>query len=123
MPSASSTSDAAQVQRSDSPPPPTALTPGPLAARLTELYHTALSHTLRACSYENFASCFPTPAKYRPEILKGLWMQVVGKIEEKGREEFEGILVEREVVQGLNTLEGVVEVGRGRREGGGVSAP
>ena len=101
-----------------SPPPPVALTPGPLATRLSTVYHTALTHTLRVCSYENFAACFPTPAKYRPEVLRGLWTQVVRKIEEKGREEFEGILGERSVVEGLNALEGVVEGGRGRRERG-----
>lgn len=101
-----------------SPPPPTALTPGPLATRLTDLYHSALKKTLSTCSYANFAACFPTPAKHRPEILRGLWMQVVGKIEAKSREEFEGILGERSVVEGLNSLEGVVQGGRGRREVG-----
>lgn len=45
-------------------------------------------------------------------------MQVVGKIEAKSREEFEGILGERSVVEGLNSLEGVVQGGRGRREVG-----
>ena len=43
---------------------------------------------------------------------------MVGKIEEKGREEFEGILGERSVVEGLNALEMVVEGGRVRRERG-----
>jgi len=45
-------------------------------------------------------------------------MQVVGKIEAKSREEFEGILGERNVVEGLNSLEGVVQGGRGRRNMG-----
>lgn len=45
-------------------------------------------------------------------------MQVVGKVEAKGREEFEGILGERSVVEGLNSLEGVVQGGRGRRNAG-----
>ncbi|MCJ1438338.1 hypothetical protein MMC27_007726 [Xylographa pallens] len=99
-----------------SPPPPTALTPGYLATRLSTLYASTLAHTLRACSYANFAACFPTPAARRPPVLHGLWLQVVGKIEAKAREEFEGILDERDVVEGLNRLEGVVEGGRGRRE-------
>ncbi|MCJ1478436.1 hypothetical protein MMC13_007116 [Lambiella insularis] len=102
--------------RSPSPPPPTAFTPGILASRLTELYATALQSTLRTCSYNNFAACFPTPAAHKPELLRSLWQQVVGKIEEKGREEFEGILGEREVVEGLNRLEAVLEAGRGRRD-------
>ncbi|MCJ1391200.1 hypothetical protein MMC18_004062 [Xylographa bjoerkii] len=101
------------------PPPPTALTPGYLATRLSTLYASTLQHTLRACSYANFAACFPTPAARRPAILHGLWQQVVGKIEAKAKEEFEGILVERDVVEGLNRLEGVVEGGRGRRERSG----
>ncbi|MCJ1322602.1 hypothetical protein MMC15_007951 [Xylographa vitiligo] len=101
-----------------SPSPPTALTPGYLATRLSTLYASTLAHTLRACSYANFAACFPTPAARRPQVLHGLWLQVVGKIEAKAKEEFEGILDERDVVEGLNRLEGVVEGGRGRRGGG-----
>ncbi|MCJ1382531.1 hypothetical protein MMC17_005644 [Xylographa soralifera] len=102
-----------------SPPPPTPFTPGYLATRLSTLYASTLAHTLRACSYANFAACFPTPAARRPQVLHGLWLQVVGKIEAKAKEEFEGILEERDVVEGLNRLEGVVEGGRGRRGRGG----
>ncbi|MCJ1287753.1 hypothetical protein MMC26_007105 [Xylographa opegraphella] len=100
-----------------SPPPPTALTPGYLATRLTTLYASTLAHTLRACSYAHFAACFPTPAACRPAVLRGLWLQVVAKIEAMAKEEFEGILEERDVVAGLNRLEGVLEGGRGRRRG------
>ncbi|MCJ1402712.1 hypothetical protein MMC11_005933 [Xylographa trunciseda] len=98
------------------PPPPTALTPGYLATRLSTLYASTLAHTLRACSYANFAACFPTPAARRPLVLRGLWQQVVGKIDDRARAEFDGILGERDVVDGLNRLEGVLEGGRGRRE-------
>ena len=98
------------------PPPPVAQSPGPRATALATAYDLALTHTLRACSYANFAACFPTPATQRPETLRALWRQVVGKIEEKGRREFEAVLLERDVVAGLNRLEAVLEGGRARRE-------
>ena len=91
-------------------------TPGPLATRLTQLYTASLAHTIRTCSYDNFARCFPTPARKRPEVLRAVWEQIVGKIESKAMEEFEVILEERKVVEGLNEFEGLVGEARGRRE-------
>lgn len=70
--------------RSPSPPPPEppkALAPGARATALSNVLHSALSHTLRACSYTNFAECFPTPAKYVPASLDGLHRSFVGKLE------------------------------------------
>lgn len=106
--------------RSPSPisAPPLPQTPGPLATRLATLYQTALQHTLRTCSYPAFAACFPTPARHKPAVLQSLWSQVVGKIESKATEEFEGILIERDVVGGLNALERVMEVARKERASG-----
>lgn len=76
--------DNAQVARSPSPPPapPVARAPGPRATALQKVFNDALSHTLRACSYNNFAECFPTPAKYVPQALDGLHRDFVGKLEE-----------------------------------------
>lgn len=76
--------DNAQVARSPSPPPapPLARAPGPRATALQKVFNDALSHTLRACSYNNFAECFPTPAKYVPQALDGLHRDFVGKLEE-----------------------------------------
>ncbi|MCJ1254763.1 hypothetical protein MMC24_002579 [Lignoscripta atroalba] len=100
-------------------PPPTPLTPGPLFTRLSTLYTTALTHTLRTCSYANFAACFPTPAAQKPELLAGVWEQIVARIRERAVAEFEDIVREREVVGGLNGWERVVGEARGRRERGG----
>ena len=97
------------------PAVPIALTPGALATRLTDLYRNALTHTLKSCSYENFALCFPTPAARRPDVLKNLWEQVVSKIESKATEEFQGILEERDVIRGLNGLEGLVGEAKKRK--------
>lgn len=43
----------------------------------------------------------------------------MGGIEEKSRREFEEILVEKEVVHGLNELERLVGTAKARRDGGG----
>ncbi|KAI9880716.1 MAG: hypothetical protein M1830_000999 [Pleopsidium flavum] len=106
---------------SPSPPPraPLALTPGPRATRLTELFLTALTHTLKTCSYANFAACFPTPAKHVPDSLHALWKQMNARFEELAKGEFESVLVERSVVEGLNGLDRLVaEAGRRRERGG-----
>ena len=97
------------------PAAPIALTPGPLATRLSELFSDALNRTLKTCSYPNFAACFPTPAAKRPEVLKNLWVQVLGKVETKAQKEFDSILKERDVVAGLNGLEAVLGKARERR--------
>ena len=43
----------------------------------------------------------------------------MGGIEDKSRREFEEILVEKDVVGGLNELERLVGMARARKEGGG----
>ena len=69
--------------RSPSPPvPPTSRAPGPRASALQKVFNDALTHTLRTCSYNNFAECFPTPARYVPQALDGLHRDFVGKLEE-----------------------------------------
>ena len=104
---------------SPAPQPPTSLTPGPRATALNNIFTTALNHTIHTCSYANFAACFPTPAKHAEHILQVVWKQIVGGIEDKSRREFEEILVEKDVVGGLNELERLVGMARARKEGGG----
>jgi kinetochore protein NNF1 len=109
--------------RSPSPLPtdtgaPTQQTPGPRATALADLYSKALSATLRSCSYENFAECFPTPAARTPRVLRAVWEQINGKIAAKGNAEFENILAERNVVPGLNALETMIADAKGRKEAG-----
>lgn len=100
------------------PPPPTPLAPGPRATALSLTFTSALSKTLRTCSYAAFAACFPTPATHSAPILRSVHTQIVAKIEESSKREFEDIMREREVVRGLNELERLVgEAGKRRREG------
>ena len=48
-----------------------------------------------------------------------VWKQIVGGIEEKSRREFEEILVEKDVVNGLNELERLVGTAKARKGGFG----
>lgn len=110
----------AQIQHSPSPPPqpPVAQTPGPHAAQFQKLFGDALSHVLRTCSYSKFSACFPTPAKYAPQTLTSIWQQITTKVEASAKKEFEDIMVERDVVAGLNELERLVAEAKGRRKTG-----
>lgn len=107
-----------QSQQSPSPPPqpPIAQTPGPRVTRLQEIYAQALARTVRANSYANFAACFPTPARYVPASLEGVWRQLNAKLEESAKAEFEEILVERDAVAQLNELDRLVGEARVRRD-------
>lgn len=111
-----------QSQRlaSPSPPPPAPvpLTPGPRASRLQQVFEQALARTLRANSYSNFSSCFPTPAKHVPASLESVWRQLNAKLEESAKAEFEDIVLEREVVRQLNELDRLVGEARYRRDNG-----
>lgn len=112
-----------QVQTHDgspSPPPPApvALTPGPRASRLQQVFNQALLHTVRANSYSNFSSCFPTPAKHVPHSLESVWRQLNAKLEESARAEFDDVIRERQVVRGLNELDRLVGEAKRRRDRG-----
>ena len=57
----------------DSPPLPnkhTAVTPGPRATRLQELFASTLKHTLDKINGDNFAACYPTVAQRAPGTLE-----------------------------------------------------
>ncbi|KAL4747587.1 hypothetical protein BDW72DRAFT_196593 [Aspergillus terricola var. indicus] len=105
--------------QSPSPPPqpPIAQTPGPRVTRLQEIYALALTRTLRANSYANFAACFPTPAKHVPASLENVWRQLNAKLEESAKAEFEEILAERDAIAQLNELDRLVGEARARRDG------
>lgn len=108
--------------QSPSPPPPAPVpaTPGPRVTQFVNVFRNALQHTVRACSYEKFSSCFPTPAAKQPDILRSVHTQITTMIEEKAEREFEDILQEREVVAGLNDLERLVTEARSRETEGGL---
>ena len=103
---------------SASPPPsrPTTLSPGIRASALQKLYNDALSHTLRSCPYNNFAACFPTPAKHVPESLDGLHRDFVGKLERMGKAEFQTLMEEQNVVPSLNELDNLIADAKKRME-------
>ncbi|KAE8445380.1 hypothetical protein EG329_013502 [Mollisiaceae sp. DMI_Dod_QoI] len=111
MPSASST----EASPSPPPPAPIPLTPGPRATAFISLYNSALDSTLSSISYASFSSCFPNISTQADSALRGMHHGMVSRLREFAREEFEVILLERNVVEKLNGLEGVVGDARRRR--------
>lgn len=109
--------DLDRTSRSPSPahPPPTPAAPGPRASALQKLYADAINHIIKTCSYSNFASCFPTPAKQVPGSLKLLHEQFTEKLGESMRKEFDSILEERNVVPSLNELDRLIEEAKRRK--------
>lgn len=107
----------ATASASPSPPPeaPVASAPGPRAAALQKVFAGALASSIKANSYSNFSSCFPTPAKYCPTALEGVWKQLNTRLEEECKRDFEKILGERQAVEGLNQWDNVIEEGLRRK--------
>lgn len=109
-----------QGERSPSPPPqpPVAQTPGVRAALFQKLFADTLNHTIQTCSYSKFSACFPTPAKHASQTLNSIWQQIMTKVEASAKKEFDDIMVERDVIAGLNELERLVSEAKGRKERG-----
>ncbi|RMZ85279.1 hypothetical protein DV738_g173, partial [Chaetothyriales sp. CBS 135597] len=103
---------------SPSPPPeaPTTNTAGPRAARLQRVFAGALSSSIQSNSYANFSACFPTPAKYCPTALEGVWKQLNQRLQDECKRDFDKILEERSVVEGLNQWDALLEDARRRRD-------
>lgn len=108
--------------RSPSPTtaPPVPTHPGPRATALQKLYNDAINHVLKTCNYDNFAKCFPTPAHEVPQSMRQLHEQFNEKLGNQLRSNFNGILVERDVVASLNELDRLVEEAKRRKEKAGV---
>ena len=100
---------------SPAPPPPTPSAPGPRAAALQKLYHDAITHVLKTCSYANFAACFPTPARAAPGVLHDAHEQFIGTLDHWLRREFDSVLVARDVVPSLNELDRLIDDARRRK--------
>ena len=108
------------TSRSPSPshPPPTASAPGPRAAAIQKLYADAIAHILRTCSYNNFASCFPTAAARVPGSVADLHRQFITHLGSSLAQNFEVILEDRKVVQSLNELDRLIDEARRRKASG-----
>ena len=103
---------------SPSPPPEAPLTSaqGPRAAALQKVFTGALSASLKVNSYSNFSSCFPTPANYCPAALEGVWQQLNTRLEQECLRDFDQVLEDRHVVEGLNQWESMIEEARRRKD-------
>ncbi|KIW92011.1 uncharacterized protein Z519_06993 [Cladophialophora bantiana CBS 173.52] len=108
----------ASASPSPAPEAPVASSPGPRAAALQKVFAGALSSSLKANSYANFSSCFPTPAKYCPTALEGVWRQLNTRLEEECMRDFEKILEERQVISGLNQWDSMIDEARRRKNRG-----
>ncbi|KAK3313528.1 Nnf1-domain-containing protein [Apodospora peruviana] len=113
--------------REESPPLPEkhlAVTPGPRATRLQELFASTLKHTLDKINRDNFAACYPTVATRAPGTLEFVQRQMVGRLGTQCDKEFDSILQNRNVVAKLNELESLVsDAARRKAELGGGTEP
>lgn len=76
-PSATTTAAAASTDQPDEPEP------GIRARAFREVLKRALNQTLKGCTFENVAQCFPTAAKSRPAVLKDVHKQLIGQYEKQ----------------------------------------
>ncbi|KAF2399719.1 Nnf1-domain-containing protein [Trichodelitschia bisporula] len=102
---------------SPSPPPPQPqdLTPGHRATVFQTAFEKALDATLKKCSYDNFAACFPTIAERRGEVLREFWRNFTDRLNTVCKDEFQAILKERNVVASLNSLDRLVAEAKARK--------
>lgn len=99
------------------PSRPTAVTPGPRAQRLQEMFDAALRHTLAKISPDNFASCYPTVALRAPHVLRQVQRGMVDRLGQLCGQEFASVLARYSVVARLNELETLVSDAELRRRG------
>ncbi|OQO08682.1 hypothetical protein B0A48_06552 [Cryoendolithus antarcticus] len=106
------------LARSPSPvsAPPVQATPGPRATALQQLYGDAVTHILKTCNYENFASCFPTPAREASQSLQQLHEEFTERLGASMRMNFDQIVEERNVVPSLNELDQLIEDAKRRKQ-------
>ncbi|ORY74585.1 Nnf1-domain-containing protein [Protomyces lactucae-debilis] len=88
------------------------------ATKLQEILDTTVSATLRACSYDKLASCFPTLAQNDAPSLEHAQQQVYDFLQTTMAQEFGKILAEREAVQRLDELDLLIKQARERKERG-----
>ncbi|KAJ3483732.1 hypothetical protein NLG97_g7231 [Lecanicillium saksenae] len=91
--------------------------PGARATRLQDIYSQALGGTLKKLSFANFAGCYPTIAKRADNVLSKVQEQMVTQLQSRCDNEFKKIIKNRQVVEKLNELEGLVgEAEQARKE-------
>lgn len=95
--------------------PPVQQSAGPRASALQRVFSDALTHSLRPCSYDNFATCFPTPAEHEPDSLRELWRNFVRELDDRCRSNFDLLVADRAVVPALNALDELLADARRRK--------
>ncbi|KAF2192558.1 Nnf1-domain-containing protein [Zopfia rhizophila CBS 207.26] len=111
------TAAAKSNSRSPSPPaPPVAESPGPRAQGLINVFNNAVKATLDKCSYNSFASCFPTTAQHKGDVLDDLRRQIIDQLNRTWKTNFESIMAQRNVVQSLNSLDQCIEDAKVRKK-------
>lgn len=98
------------------PAPPLAESPGPRAAGLINVFNNAVKATLDKLSNDSFAGCFPTTAKYKPDVLDDVRRQLTSQLDHAWKNNFESILAQRNVIQSLNSLDQCIEDARARKK-------
>ncbi|BFZ61231.1 hypothetical protein YB2330_002290 [Saitoella coloradoensis] len=95
-----------------------ALVEGPRAQRLRQVLDRCLTQTVKSCSYERMAQCFPTLAMEGPEQLRSAHGQVTTFLRSQVEREFEEILKERGTAKKLNDLDQFIEKAKERKTSG-----
>lgn len=94
---------------------PAQIVPGPRASKLQKIYAAATNHVLQTCSYKSFASCFPTPARVKPDVLKDLHRQFTSDLGRQMQLNFDVILEDNDVIPRLNELDRLILEAKKRR--------
>ncbi|RPB04918.1 hypothetical protein L873DRAFT_1840353 [Choiromyces venosus 120613-1] len=84
----------------------TQLTEGIRVTALRNIFTAALERSIKTCSYENFAACFPTPARRAPEVLRSAWEQMCGFWENSAKLTPLLLAAQREVVGKIEVVQG-----------------
>ena len=92
------------------------LNKGLRATKLEEILATSVKQTLRVCSYEKLATCFPTLANKDPETLRHAGEQVVNFLSSACHDEFTKILQERDAFGRLNELDVMIARAKDKKE-------
>lgn len=86
------------------------------ASKLREAMTRALANTQKKWSYDRVASCFPAVVESNPDSFKHAHAQVEEFLRKAVMEEYENILISRDVVRKLNDLDGIIAEAQHREQ-------